>query len=609
MQQKTRWLDERFKRFRGYVQGKSITLARRADNFYRKALDTQIALYIQKVIDDIERDYDSVIENKQSAETFARTFEYWGVAMLAVLLGNTEKIANKWLNIVKEDVSKSVQKSILGFEAEKLSAKYINNDNLRLILHRNVQLIRNASTQTLTNIENILYDGVIAREKWRDIKKELMHQKEVGRKRIKTIARDQTAKAREAINRQEQEALGIEYFKWVTVGDERVSKEHRKLNGKIYKWGDVAERLPVIDSYGNVGYPSDRVNCFTGDTLVSLDFGLQKLYKREYSGLINVIKTDTGRLVRATPNHPFLTQRGWVRANELNSSDYIVNVKPFLFNVDDGNKQQIEFSELFDSFSLFGFTCAVSGASFQFHGDGVVNKDVNIIDIDSLLSNNRMSKILECLCKFYLSKADMVCKTAFFSLLRFMLSLGLSEFATSQRFISFECDFLSLVNSEFTHSDEVSLTSIAKFNTILNKYSIDDTSRDFEFLGKSQNTHSLSVERANFIVGQSIYCVMRNNLELKPRPLKFITDGSSFDIKALGDAIQGSSGLIFLDKVKDNIQSEFTGHVYNLQNEYGYYTVNKGFVNHNCRCSAIAVIIKDGYKTVWDNDSYKVVKK
>jgi SPP1 gp7 family putative phage head morphogenesis protein len=77
------------------------------------------------------------------------------------------------------------------------------------------------------------------------------------------IARDQTAKATEALNMMQQADAGVEYFEWDTARDERVSTGpggHKQLQGKIYKYGGY-ENYPVIDSDGNRGIPSERINC------------------------------------------------------------------------------------------------------------------------------------------------------------------------------------------------------------------------------------------------------------------------------------------------------------------------------------------------------------
>ena len=133
----------------------------------------------------------------------------------------------------------------------------------RLIVKENAGLIQNTTSQTLNNVESIVYDGVTTGQNWREIAKDLSNQTNIAKNRIKRIARDQTAKTDEALNELSQRSAGIQFFEWRTAQDERVSEGyggHKQLNGKIYKWGDV-EHYPIIDSYGHRGLPAQRVNC------------------------------------------------------------------------------------------------------------------------------------------------------------------------------------------------------------------------------------------------------------------------------------------------------------------------------------------------------------
>ena len=83
----------------------------------------------------------------------------------------------------------------------------------------------------------------------------------IDERRIKRIAYDQTGKLNEAINRINQEQAGIEFFEWWGVDDARERPQHKILNGKIFKWNDKQERLPIIDTKGTRGYPGEAVYC------------------------------------------------------------------------------------------------------------------------------------------------------------------------------------------------------------------------------------------------------------------------------------------------------------------------------------------------------------
>lgn len=82
----------------------------------------------------------------------------------------------------------------------------------------------------------------------------------------------------------------------------------------------------------------------TGD-LVETEWGprrVSRLYKRAYTGPLLQVST-TGRKVVCTPNHPFLTQRGWIEARSLVSGQDTV----FLENSDDNLSVHVAFPDSF----------------------------------------------------------------------------------------------------------------------------------------------------------------------------------------------------------------------------------------------------------------------
>ncbi|MDR0571552.1 MAG: minor capsid protein, partial [Rickettsiales bacterium] len=122
------------------------------------------------------------------------------------------------------------------------------------------------------------------------LKEIIKEQTELSDKRIKLIARDQTAKANQVLNRIGQQEAGIEYFRWNTAHDERVSEGyggHKQLDGKIYKWGDV-ENYPIINAKGERGIPSQRPNCRCDAQAVIIEDGYKAVKNKD--GSYNIIK-------------------------------------------------------------------------------------------------------------------------------------------------------------------------------------------------------------------------------------------------------------------------------------------------------------------------------
>lgn len=193
------------------------------------------------------------------------------------LLRNSQRIIAKYLAKGRTNRQDSILKALrklykdtdfaINFDTKKYK------DVFTLIAQRNSELITNASDQTLSNIENIVYNGVTTGQRWQNLEPQIVAQTRIADNRIKRIARDQTAKLNEAMNQIAQTDAGVEFFEWQTADDERVSgaKELRRgqrpprgshvlLDGKIYKWGDM-NNYPEIDSYGSRGVPGERVNC------------------------------------------------------------------------------------------------------------------------------------------------------------------------------------------------------------------------------------------------------------------------------------------------------------------------------------------------------------
>lgn len=270
-EKKYKWANSRASSLMGILVGKGITKNSKADIYYRNAADKEIRRFIQSLVDELEESY-PIVKTENSTPKKRRS----KLAILDIMIKirkqkfeiytrNMYKIIEKWLKLAKKNAESSVKSSIYDLAGKHITIQYDKNfdDDLKLIIQNNVELIKKVTTQTLSNIENIVYDGMTSGEGWNEIIKGLKHQPEISAKRIKLIARDQTAKTNQALNMLSQKAAGIKFFMWKTAGDERVSTGkggHKQLEGKIYAW-DEPEHYPIIDAYGHRGIPSQRPNC------------------------------------------------------------------------------------------------------------------------------------------------------------------------------------------------------------------------------------------------------------------------------------------------------------------------------------------------------------
>jgi len=127
-------------------------------------------------------------------------------------------------------------------------------DYLREAAARNASLITGMSDDLIKGIEQAVYNNSIAGNSVATLRKALQEQFGIADRRAKLLARDQTSKLNSDLNRRRQEQAGVTSYTWLTSRDERVRERHRRLEGKVYKWGEATgaeQGLP----------PGQPINC------------------------------------------------------------------------------------------------------------------------------------------------------------------------------------------------------------------------------------------------------------------------------------------------------------------------------------------------------------
>lgn len=256
----------------GYVVLPNISKNKIAEVYYRRAMTDEIERMLSSMFRAIERAYTTIpVQNAKMSDAerldrLRKILERLRKQYGAKLDKNAEKIIEKFIKKAKKGIQDSELRNlrrVLGvdFTIPFDSRKYGRMLKIREIT--NAELIKNTTSQVISNVTNIVYDGVTTGQSWRRVEQDLLKQRHIAADRIKRIARDQTAKLNENLNEMAMRDAGVEFFEWSTAHDERVSTGyggHKQIDGKIFKWGDNAH-YPVIDTYGNRGVPGQRVNC------------------------------------------------------------------------------------------------------------------------------------------------------------------------------------------------------------------------------------------------------------------------------------------------------------------------------------------------------------
>lgn len=131
-------------------------------------------------------------------------------------------------------------------------------------------------------------------------------------------------------------------------------------------------------------------NCVVPGTLVDgppADVG----YRRAYHGEVVHLRTAAGKNLSVTPNHPVLTDRGWVPAGLLNEGDHLVSAPLVDGKEGRGPDEGHAPARIEDAFRALQMVArslgrAVPGSPEYFHGDGG-ESEVNVVDINDLLGD------------------------------------------------------------------------------------------------------------------------------------------------------------------------------------------------------------------------------
>lgn len=197
------------------------------------------------------------------SKEFSKLSNYWISRSQAVLKIPVQKMLNKTLNLSDNFFKKQ------GIKFDNKTKSHDLRNTLNAELNSNLALIKSIPRETILRYESVLYQAINNFDE-QSIVKQLKTISGISERRAKFIARDQSAKAQEALTLARGKDLGFEYYEWITAGDERVSGTpggkypvpkkggHYHLDGRIYK---IGEPTAIIDSYGTLGKPSQRPNC------------------------------------------------------------------------------------------------------------------------------------------------------------------------------------------------------------------------------------------------------------------------------------------------------------------------------------------------------------
>jgi hypothetical protein len=348
----------------------------------------------------------------------------------------------------------------------------------------------------------------------------------------RTIVNHTSSRARHAAL--EENAGLLEGYEWVAVLDLRTTLICGGRDGMTYRVG----RGPL---------PPAHWNCVLPGTLITSAAGVSAVFKRVYEGEVVTIETVSGNQLTVTPNHPILTDAGWVRAHALNVGDKCVKQRRAsgVGAVDSDYNRR--FSRAEDVFKTFLGSSGVVPSKVvvsapDFHGDARDN-EVAEVGTDCNLLHEFYTGITELVGEVHLQRGDAGHSQVPVESRGAFASFGKAADAAPGGSIGGAGEGSALVGGGPIHAGLLLLPATSERDAPFPQDTLDGTWTDAEHIRNAPDTYA---------------------------------------------------GGVCLDNIIGVKVSSFSGHVYNLQTVDHCYSAN-GIVTHNCR-STIAPVVAEEFQ-------------
>jgi len=126
---------------------------------------------------------------------------------------------------------------------------------------QNVSLIKDIPLDSITRIENQVTSSVLRGDSRTFLKDQIQNILKISENRAKLIARDQSNKMYGTLTELRSHNNGWDFYEWDTVGDERVRKDHARLNGRIFKFSEPPITVTTGSRSGERNNPSQDIQC------------------------------------------------------------------------------------------------------------------------------------------------------------------------------------------------------------------------------------------------------------------------------------------------------------------------------------------------------------
>ena len=392
---------------------------------------------------------------------------------------------------------------------------------------------------------------------------------------------------------------------WCTADDERdcdlCNELERQSRAAVETMGGIGLRddfdfRTKLTDIGIKRTPPAHPHCLMPGTKVSAGDIIGGSVRR-FEGTVITIRTSSGNELSVTPNHPILTDRGFVAAGDLKEGDNVVetvSIDGFMDTIKADNYNiPTAIEEITDSLMMSGSVSAhsVPVSAKDFHGDGI-DGDIAVIYTDRLLPDNRETETGEGFGKMKFSEGS-VGIVNMSLIVDGSCNLGLQrDNSSTDGIMGSGCDGGTFFGGQLGHSDNIRFASASDFQTFISENPCNSSSRDTESLrhGKDGIPRMISgydiipdggMFKAVPIFSVDVSEIPENTVGIEPS-----IDSAIRDAELVRNILDSKTGAIHFSSIVKIDRGFSNTHVYNLQTKSGVYVANN-IVTHNCLCTII----------------------
>lgn len=175
----------------------------------------------------------------ETLQRYASTLTNWAGSVADRMILDVDRLdRQEWMGR-SEEIGKALMDEILHAPT---------GEAFREIQTRQVALIRSLPAEAAERVQKLAMEAVVGGTRAKDVAAEIMRTGQVTKSRANLIARTEVSRAQTSLTQARAEFVGSVEYVWKTVGDTDVRPDHKRLNGKTFRW----DAPPVSDERSGI---------------------------------------------------------------------------------------------------------------------------------------------------------------------------------------------------------------------------------------------------------------------------------------------------------------------------------------------------------------------